>query len=53
MIVRSILVVIFVLAVWPPTRPMTLRVLRTVARAVANVLVLIWATSLLGSRRPW
>jgi hypothetical protein len=53
MIVRSILVVVLVLAVWPRTRPTTLRVLRTIARAVVNVLVLIWATSLLRTRRPW
>jgi hypothetical protein len=53
MVVRSILVVVFVLAVWPQTRPTALRVLRTVARAVANVLVLIWATSLPRTRRPW
>jgi hypothetical protein len=52
MIVRSILVVVFVLAVWPRTRPTTFRVLGTVARAVANALVLIWATSLLRPRRP-
>jgi hypothetical protein len=51
MILRTLVLVILALAIVPQTRPTVLGVLRAVAYTSASVLLLIWATSFLPTRR--
>ena len=50
MVTRAIVVFIIVLAITPRTRPILFQTLGSMARALAAVLLVIWATGS-GSRR--